>query len=166
MTKRNLLIFVGGIAAVSALAAFIVYLRKHTSSDEVTEVPVEEPIDIQPESVFYSVDVDENEGDDGGLVYYKEPVIQKNYDIKPYEISQYTFAEAFPRFDKIYLHYEGTDENGEPVFVDTMTGETVEDIYQKVGAPNADRFLEIVGDDSLYVYVRNENTTTDYELFR
>lgn len=167
--------FAGG--AIFGAACYHIWAWRHPKTIEVVkekpvDIPMGDPFDHATEELNYVVDdteedvpvpteqlsVDEN----GALEViedYEEVEVPKRYDIPPYEISQETFANPFPKFDKVFLYYDADEDQ----FVVPETGTPVEDPYQLLGADNIGMFIDT---DVEFLYVRNENLSTDYELFK
>ena len=155
----KILLITGGLAAV-ACATY--YIFTHTSVHEVGEaednnIPVDTSKDSEnsakyiPEELF-------DEGDTGLPFIEPEPEVKK-YDIPPYEISQETFVAQEPKFEKQVLWWD-TELN-------EFSNELEDILYDKntiLGSWNIKRFLD--DDEMTFMYIRNENKQTDYELVK
>lgn len=76
----------------------------------------------------------------------------------PYTISGDQFVNENPYFDKITLEYF---DDG--ILSDAISGDIIEDIDRAVGRESLTKFGEYEED---VVYVRNEKTSTEYEIIR
>lgn len=77
---------------------------------------------------------------------------------KPYTISQDDFVNGERYFDKITLNYYD-----DKALIEEISGEIVDDIDAAVGWDSLTKFGEYEED---VVFVRNERTSTDYEVIR
>lgn len=77
---------------------------------------------------------------------------------KPYTISQDDFVNGERYFDKITLNYYD-----DKTLIEEISGEIIDDIDAAVGWDSLTKFGEYEED---VVFVRNERTSTDYEVIR
>lgn len=180
MIKKDILVFAGG--AIFGAACYHVWTKWDSWRHPKNEI--EQPIDIpsaadteqsneqepaQPEPIeeepipepIGKMSIDENGSLEVIEDYEESEDIAKpqRFDIPPYEISQETFSNPFPKFDKVFLYYDADEDQ----FVVPETGDVMEDPYRILGAGNIGMFIDT---DIEFLYIRNENLATDYELFK